>query len=217
MKIISSLLLAIILVISCTKQSSNLEDKTTTKNPTTKATVESSLTDYFTGVELEYLYEYFGEFDMSSVLQSTQEDGTKTTVVFSQNNTSFSKKKLIISEKTVNGIDYVKKEIFSVSSTSETIEEVIENYSNPNLHLSREIVNINVGSLYSIAQDDKITEIDLGFNAEAKGPFGPCFKSCYRDGILAIGKNFAAAVICSLNIPECMAGIAAACTWECLF
>ena len=201
---------------SCNKSSSNLQEKNSICVTESNPKVESSLTDYFTDVELVYINQYFGKFDMSKVIQKTLEDGTKIIVVFSENNNEFSLKKLIVSEKVVSDIKYVKKEIFSVSSTAETINEVIEKYPSPNLYLSREIVNINVGILYSIATDDEITEVDLGFNEEAK-PFGPCFKSCYAAGIRTLGHNFAVAVICSLNIPECIAGISAACTWDCLF
>ena len=202
-----------LLIYGCSKQSVEEKNEDQAIQSSSRISEQGiTIDNYFTSEELEYLKGNFGSFDMNTVQQIVL-NGEKLTTVCSELNNGYNFKRLLIQEKNVRSVNKIIKAIYSVKSSNETISNVLKNSVNPTQLLTKSVVSLNVGEIYTVDENGNFTEDQTTLRPPGQG-FGTCFKTCYRDKLY--GMNFVEAVICGYEIPACLATISAICTWDCL-
>ncbi|MCZ2299751.1 MAG: hypothetical protein LC134_09770 [Chitinophagales bacterium] len=200
------------IIYSCNKQSvAEIKEVQTEQASSSNQVQEITFDNYFTAEESEYLSENFGSFDLSTARQIIN-NGEIITTVCSDLNNDYTFKRIIIQEKEIEGKIKLIKAIYSVTSSNETISNILENNTNPTQFLKKSIVSLNAGEIYSVDENDNFTEGQISLRPPGQG-FGTCFKTCYRDKFY--GMNFVEAVICGYEIPACIATLSAVCAWDC--
>lgn len=209
----------VVVVYSCSKTSVKETKTSVEKTKQTSSIVKretSNFDHYFTDEEMAYLNENFGEFDLSTVATTTVNDKTITTIC-SIGNDDYNFKRLVITEKSSNGVTQAIKDIFTITSTNKTIAEAQNDGDTLGERLKINIVCLNIGTKFDIDKDSKLNETQLGFNVQNAQRFASCFKSCWAQHVMDIIHNGGALIMCGIATAECAAAISAECGWSCLF